>query len=133
MGEKIKMAILPPETFVFNKSGYPVLGKAVQLFIQSLYDANKLHISLAVRANPNIPNLQYYIQYLNQLLNGKFIPEKDPHIDPCRDQLQVPLQPLKDNLQSGTYEIFEKDPVKYEEYRKAILAAIQDRPGTDKL
>ena len=29
------------------------------------------------------------------------------------DFLQSPLQPLMDNLESGTYEVFEKDPVKY--------------------
>lgn len=28
------------------------------------------------------------------------------------------LQPLMDNLESGTYEVFEKDPVKYSQYQK---------------
>ena len=27
---------------------------------------------------------------------------------------QAPLQPLKDNLESQTYETFEKDPIKYQ-------------------
>jgi len=30
------------------------------------------------------------------------------------DYLQTPLQPLMDNLESQTYEVFEKDPVKYQ-------------------
>ena len=34
------------------------------------------------------------------------------------DRLQVPLQPLADNLESRTYEIFEKDPIKYVQYEK---------------
>lgn len=42
------------------------------------------------------------------------------------DYLQCPLQPLMDNLESGTYEIFEKDPVKYEEYQNAIQQALID-------
>ena len=33
---------------------------------------------------------------------------------------QVPLQPLQDNLESATYETFEKDPVKYAQYEKAL-------------
>lgn len=41
------------------------------------------------------------------------------------DYLQCPLQPLMDNLESQTYEIFEKDPVKYREYQNAIYAAIK--------
>lgn len=43
------------------------------------------------------------------------------------DYLQSPLQPLMDNLESQTYEVFEKDPVKYSEYQRAIYTAILDR------
>ena len=41
------------------------------------------------------------------------------------DYLQAPLQPLMDNLESQTYEAFEKDPVKYAQYEKAIVKALQ--------
>lgn len=44
-----------------------------------------------------------------------------------QDQLQIPLQPLADHLESVTYEVFEKDPVKYAKYREALLAAFVDR------
>lgn len=43
------------------------------------------------------------------------------------DFLQIPLQPLMDNLDRYTYEIFEKDPVKYREYQRAIYLALLDR------
>lgn len=43
-----------------------------------------------------------------------------------QDYLQSPLQPLADNLESVTYEVFEKDPVKYDQYEKAISAALED-------
>jgi len=33
------------------------------------------------------------------------------HVQGYEDYLQSPLQPLMDNLESGTYEVFEKDPV----------------------
>ncbi|KJH53034.1 zinc finger, C3HC4 type [Dictyocaulus viviparus] len=42
------------------------------------------------------------------------------------DVLQVPLQPLADNLDSCVYNTFEQDPVKYKRYREAIEFAIRD-------
>lgn len=43
------------------------------------------------------------------------------------DVLEIPLQPLYDNLDCYTYEIFEKDPVKYKLYQDAVAAALVDR------
>jgi type II protein arginine methyltransferase len=43
-----------------------------------------------------------------------------------QDYLQAPLQPLADNLESITYEVFEKDPIKYEWYERAIFHALKD-------
>ena len=43
------------------------------------------------------------------------------------------LQPLMDNLESGTYEVFEKDPVKYREYQNAIYHALVDRVDIENL
>jgi protein arginine N-methyltransferase 5 len=44
-----------------------------------------------------------------------------------QDYLQAPLQPLMDNLESATYETFEKDPIKYQQYEKAVYHALLDR------
>lgn len=43
-----------------------------------------------------------------------------------QDYLQAPLQPLTDNLESITYEVFEKDPIKYDQYLQAIQFALID-------
>jgi type II protein arginine methyltransferase len=43
-----------------------------------------------------------------------------------QDYLQAPLQPLTDNLESVTYEVFEKDPIKYNWYERAIAFALTD-------
>jgi protein arginine N-methyltransferase 5 len=43
------------------------------------------------------------------------------------DFLQFPLQPLMDNLESQTYEVFEKDPVKSTEYQRTMYLAILDK------
>ena len=50
-----------------------------------------------------------------------------------QDYLQTPLQPLEFNLESATYEIFEKDPIKYGNYEKAIELALRDRPADKKM
>lgn len=42
------------------------------------------------------------------------------------DNLQVPLQPLADNLDSTVYTTFEEDKAKYEKYREAVGYAIPD-------
>lgn len=57
-------------------------------------------------------------------------PEADSYSEFSRgyeDYLQVPLQPLSDNLESNTYEVFEKDPIKYTEYKNAMEAAIRTK------
>lgn len=41
--------------------------------------------------------------------------------------LQSPLQPLQDNLESTTYETFERDGQKYSQYQLAVEAALRDR------
>lgn len=43
-----------------------------------------------------------------------------------RDHLQLPLQPLADNLDSSVYETFEKDRPKYERYREALKQTLHD-------
>ena len=43
-----------------------------------------------------------------------------------QDWLQSPLQPLSDNLESATYEVFEGDPVKYDQYEAAVVEALTE-------
>ena len=47
---------------------------------------------------------------------------------PYLDYLQSPLQPLMDNLESQTYEIFERDPVKYKKYQEVLFPAPSPLP-----
>jgi protein arginine N-methyltransferase 5 len=52
-------------------------------------------------------------------------------VQPYNDYLQAPLQPLMDNLESQIYETFEKDPVKYDQYEKAIAKALRKLQSVD--
>ncbi|KAL1239965.1 Protein arginine N-methyltransferase [Trichinella spiralis] len=48
-----------------------------------------------------------------------------------RDYLQLPLQPLFEDLSAATYEVFETDSVKYMQYEMAIKEAISDKISGD--
>lgn len=65
-----------------------------------------------------------YIRYLQRNQPSKSTIEKFGA--GYQDYLQAPLQPLADNLESITYEVFETDPVKYDWYQKAMEYAFRD-------
>ena len=69
------------------------------------------------------PHLSH-IRYLQKRQPAQTVVEK--YGSGYQDYLQVPLQPLTDNLESMTYEVFEKDPIKYEQYELAIRRALRD-------
>ena len=65
-----------------------------------------------------------YIRYLQR--NQPRQSEVEKYGSGYQDYLQVPLQPLTNNLESLTYEVFEKDPVKYDLYEEAIRKTLRD-------
>lgn len=73
--------------------------------------------------NDPSPHLSYlrYLQRNQPPKNGI-----ERFIGGFQDYLQSPLQPLSDNLESITYEVFEKDPIKYAWYERAIAQALRD-------
>ncbi|KAH9303190.1 hypothetical protein KI387_014773, partial [Taxus chinensis] len=82
-----------------------------------------------LRKHPLKPYLDY-IGYLYQRTEP--LSEQERFEIGYRDFLQAPLQPLMDNLEAQTYETFEKDTMKYDQYQKAVHAALLDRVPEDK-
>jgi len=124
VGEPIKTVALSTSLFLVNKKGYPVLSKQHQQLIRQFIH---LEIQIIVRGPGRGHQLKFYQQYLDHLYQQ--VPVGDPLQQFARgyeDYLQCPLQPLMDNLESQTYEVFEKDPIKYSEYQAAITAALTD-------
>lgn len=82
-----------------------------------------------MRGNPlHKGERRHYLQYLAYLATQ--LPpktEQETFEAPYYDRLQVPLQPLADNLESQVYETFEKDPVKYSQYEEATYRALRAR------
>lgn len=115
--------ILPTTLFITNKKGYPVLGRGHQALIQRF---SPLNVQFLLTGANRYSDLALYFNYLDHVWKKGFQVHGPLQ---CygrgyEDYLQFPLQPLMDNLESGTYEVFEKDPVKYSEYQRAIHRAI---------
>lgn len=150
--EPVRILTLDGSTFRKNAKGYPALPSEHQEYILQLMrlktqpwllicDATTLTLPRSQPGEKNDSNFPS----LNQAANMPSV-EGDPHLQYVRhlqtkrsgmnamdqfgagyqDYLQAPLQPLTVNLESITYEVFEKDPIKYEWYERAIARALHD-------
>jgi protein arginine N-methyltransferase 5 len=133
------------QQFLTNKKGYPTLSKVHQSMLTFLLRRVGRTIRLIVAGPPPasgnplapaargaslcLPHLQY-LQYLRKSRVGirAALDTSAARLErDYLDALQQPLQPLKDHLENQTYEVFEKDPIKYREYQRAIGMALEDR------
>ncbi|KAG8391553.1 hypothetical protein BUALT_Bualt01G0199600 [Buddleja alternifolia] len=144
-GEPVRAAIINTNSFLTNARGYPCLSKrhqrlataffnhSIQLVIsgQPMHNvpmgASELNADTQVEGGWRHPLKSYldYVAYLYQSMDP--LPEQERFELGYRDYLQSPLQPLMDNLEAQTYEIFEKDTVKYSQYQRAVAKALIDR------
>eukprot|EP00750_Incisomonas_marina_P030211 INCI739.2.p1 GENE.INCI739.2~~INCI739.2.p1 ORF type:complete len:759 (+),score=116.20 INCI739.2:208-2484(+) len=126
LAEPLRAVILPTSIFIANRKGFPTLAQAHQRAVLTLMETKTQFI---VRGQPRHERgMLPYWQYI-QFLGTKRPPltAEEEFEGPFYDYLQMPLQPLKDNLESATYEVFEKDPVKYVQYENAVCGAIKAR------
>ncbi|KAL4443757.1 hypothetical protein ABPG75_011494 [Micractinium tetrahymenae] len=151
-GEPLKAVVLPTSIFMTNKRGYPTLSKRHQEFladcfrrgVQVVLSGNAHHslpeaapASNAVAAGPGgavVPvaapqnPLRLYWEYLSFLFRKIEATSEQEVVEMgYRDYLQSPLQPLQDNLESQTYETFERDSTKYTTYEEAVYRCLLDR------
>lgn len=127
--EAIRVVIMPTSSYVTNRVGYPVLSRRHQELIKLLF---KYRPFFALSGRPAAvkggDGMRPYVQYLAHLFGKQPPPsEAEAFEGPYYDYLQAPLQPLADNLESATYEVFERDPVKYERYEEAVRQALLHR------
>ncbi|KAF8510773.1 PRMT5-domain-containing protein [Gautieria morchelliformis] len=134
--EPTRFLFLPATTFIANPKGYPVLPKSTQRFIRDIIIQRPTIIlsgtESSLHASGGDGSYLQYIRHLEQTSPSVKASETEGTVENFargyQDYLQAPLQPLMDNLQSMTYEMFEKDPVKYAQYEKAVYLALCDRP-----
>ncbi|KAF9179489.1 hypothetical protein BGZ50_006880 [Haplosporangium sp. Z 11] len=138
--EPVKVIILSEDIFLTNNKGYPVLSKRHQHVIRKFLK-HKPSFIIQSSTLPKLvldefsdDTLQHsfsspyadYVRYLHRTQEAPGV--IDQFATGYQDYLQAPLQPLQDNLESSTYETFEKDPIKYQQYELAIERALRDRP-----
>lgn len=126
LGEPVKCLIISTEIFVTNKKGYPVLPKAHQNVVKAMAG---IDVQIVVTGARRHECMKHYVQYLDHLWQQSAAITDPIHAYArgYEDYLQCPLQPLMDNLESQTYEVFEKDPIKYSEYQRAIYMTLLER------
>ncbi|KAK3114017.1 hypothetical protein LTR53_008088 [Teratosphaeriaceae sp. CCFEE 6253] len=153
--EPVRMLLFPRTTFLRNGKGFPVLSKQHQQYLSLLLrlrfppwavlsDVGSISAgengSAAQSASEPTPaeasatktqdsqqDPTQYLQYMRHLQQSQ--PSRPPierFGQGYQDYMQSPLQPLTDNLESITYEVFERDPVKYEWYERAVALALKD-------
>lgn len=148
--EPVRMLSLSADVFAQNARGYPSLTPAHQDFILRfmrlktvpwllLCGVGKLDLSgdsskpltgtfpslTESVNNPATPDA--HIMYMRNLqTKPRHLTDIDRFAQGYQDYLQAPLQPLTVNLESVTYEVFEKDPIKYLWYERAIARALHD-------
>ncbi len=129
--ENVKAIIIHTKYFSTSLSGHPILARQMEKFILKLIESNnKLHIILKGRTKYDDLYKPYleYLRYLEYVVKNKreSMSFGEKFTSGYSDHLQMPLQPLYDNLDSQTYEVFEMDPIKYSKYETAIKKAIID-------
>jgi protein arginine N-methyltransferase 5 len=154
--EPVHLLTIDGSSFLKNPKGYPVLSKAHQALIAKLMRLRTPPWILLCNVGPipGLENAEETEASQSQLSSSDYpslsAPKKHhdstPHLSYIRnlqqrqpprtpierfgtgyqDYLQAPLQPLTVNLESITYEVFEKDPIKYEWYERAITKALRD-------
>lgn len=142
IGANLKCISVNTSVFLTNKKGYPTLAKSHQVLlthalkrvgrtVRILVEGPAMHHAIQDQAGKGVTNCLPYVQYLRHLRTrpecSEFLDSEEAILEtPYLDSLQRPLQPLKDHLEFGMYETFEKDPVKYAKYQQAVYLALED-------
>eukprot|EP00929_Paragymnodinium_shiwhaense_P008126 TRINITY_DN112068_c0_g1_i1.p1 TRINITY_DN112068_c0_g1~~TRINITY_DN112068_c0_g1_i1.p1 ORF type:complete len:609 (-),score=92.99 TRINITY_DN112068_c0_g1_i1:219-2045(-) len=121
--EPVRAVVVPADIFLTNKQGHPVLSKRHKAFLMKCF-RHRVQIIL-----DHVPDAETgYLHYIARLFQSRpALSPQEQFEGPYHDYLQAPLQPLQDDLESQTYETFEKDPVKYVRYEDSILKYFQHK------
>lgn len=123
LGEPIKAFIAPTSIFLTNKAGFPVLSHPHQVFINKLFDLD----ACVFISGESDQNMRPYFEYLSFVHDNNKCDKLYSYSYAYENLLQVPLQPLINDLDNNVYAVFEQDPIKYQQYEKAITKALNDK------
>eukprot|EP00186_Timspurckia_oligopyrenoides_P000172 CAMPEP_0182446154 /NCGR_PEP_ID=MMETSP1172-20130603/4023_1 /TAXON_ID=708627 /ORGANISM="Timspurckia oligopyrenoides, Strain CCMP3278" /LENGTH=627 /DNA_ID=CAMNT_0024642039 /DNA_START=137 /DNA_END=2020 /DNA_ORIENTATION=+ len=136
LAEPIQMFIVDRTAFVANKAGYPVLHKRHQDFLRAVFQYRPM-FCLTGPENAKIKTdagYRVYVQYIAHLFGKQPAPsESEQFQEPFHDYLQPLDAPFKINIDSQSFDIMDRDPVKYSRYQEAIAQCFQDRQTSENL
>eukprot|EP01130_Rhizamoeba_saxonica_P014521 TRINITY_DN6357_c0_g1_i1.p1 TRINITY_DN6357_c0_g1~~TRINITY_DN6357_c0_g1_i1.p1 ORF type:complete len:605 (+),score=125.59 TRINITY_DN6357_c0_g1_i1:11-1825(+) len=123
--EPVAALTIPTDIFTTNDLGFPVLTKGHQKVVSRFFQFN---VQIIIKGEPqHEKGYTVYRQYISWLHENTPVQVQFESVGGSyQDFLQNPLQPLMDNLSSQTYEVFEKDPIKYQSYGDAIALALTE-------
>ena len=122
--EQLRFLLLSTSAFVSNSRGFPVLPSAHRAAVLLLLRyCTAIVLSPSADSDESSPASLVYHQHFLHHLHSTSLPTA-PADSSHRDYLQAPLQPLHDDLENQTYEVFERDAVKYAQYQQAITRAL---------
>eukprot|EP00158_Paraphelidium_tribonemae_P007933 Partr_v1_DN28399_c1_g1_i1_m79624 putative Protein arginine n-methyltransferase len=134
MGEPVSCIRLMRDCWLLNAEKWPVLPrKSHECLLRVVKSSSS--ISLVVPAGGHSKDLTAFSDYIQNLLHpaGSSPSVLERFASGYEDVLQMPLEPLRDNLDSRTYDTFMQDPVKYRLYEDAtrkwihrLLTAVPD-------
>ena len=122
--ENLKVIIIPMDLFIIGKDGLPELTPKHLSYLE--YALQFKNVTITIKGDFESKEDKIYLDYIravHKYMNP--ISDEDYKSKNYFDVLQRPLQPLRDNLESQTYEVFEDDPYKYILYEKAIKKAME--------
>lgn len=125
IGEKVHSVQVHSSSFINNAKGFPVMSKKHQECIRAFM---RQQVRVIVRSRHPNDSLESHYQYLCHLFKTHDQLDEDDRIEVSyRNYLQSPLQPLADNLEAATYEVFENDKIKYDIYEEGLYKAFLDK------
>ena len=128
LGEPVRALSISTDIFLTNKMGQPVLSKAHQHIVRRFLPYRPQIVLHGELPPPGSGEVNRHMRYIHHLWSSQTPPtQQDEWERPYLDYLQAPLQPLQDNLENATYQVFEKDPVKYVQYEEAVYRALTER------
>ena len=116
-----------PDASQFKPSSPSLLAQKPPVTDEDFPSLSAAH-SPANTAQSQAPRGNAHMAYLQWLESQQpvFTALESTTLTSFQDWLQSPLQPLSDNLESATYEVFEGDPVKYDQYEAAVVEALTE-------
>jgi protein arginine N-methyltransferase 5 len=124
--EPLKAILLSSDMFYLNTESQLTTTQKHLRVLEGFFD-----FPVQVVLKGNLTDWTALKNYCTEVYYTRDYPDHEESCKAFNDVLQTPLQPLMHNLESSTYEVFEKDPVKYDEYELAIYQAVMDQPEKD--